>query len=79
MLSDKRIFVADMFYDISHPVRRELHRKYIRQCLDNFADDANVVQLISAEFTRSVAFCTILAGCDRRVGERNLVRKQLWR
>ena len=48
---DKRIFVADMFYDISHPVRREFHRKYIRQCLDNFADDANVVQLISAEFT----------------------------
>lgn len=27
---DKRIFVADMFYDISHPVRREFHRKYIR-------------------------------------------------
>ena len=36
---DKRIFVADIFYDISHPVRRELHRKYIRQCLDNFADE----------------------------------------
>ena len=53
---DKRIFVADMFYDISHPVRRELHRKYIRQCLDNFADDANVVQLISAEFTGPLHF-----------------------
>ena len=24
---DKRIFVADMFYDITHPVRRELHRQ----------------------------------------------------
>lgn len=45
-----------MFYDISHPVRRELHRKYIRQCLDNFADDANVVQLISAEFTGPLHF-----------------------
>ena len=53
---DKRIFVADMFYDISHPVRREFHRKYIRQCLDNFADDANVVQLISAEFTGPLHF-----------------------
>lgn len=48
---DKRIFVADMFYDVDHPVRRELHRNYIRQCLDNFADDPNVVHLISAEFT----------------------------
>lgn len=36
---DKRIFVADMFYDITHPVRRELHRQYIRQCLNNFADN----------------------------------------
>lgn len=53
---DKRIFVADMFYDISHPVRREYHKKYIRQCLDNFADDANVVQLISAEFTGPLHF-----------------------
>ncbi|WP_455663555.1 DUF6298 domain-containing protein [Phocaeicola sp.] len=53
---DKRIFVADMFYDINHPVRRELHRQYIRQCLNNFADDPNVVQLISAEFTGPLHF-----------------------
>lgn len=30
---DKRVFVADMFYDVSHPVRRALHRNYIRLCL----------------------------------------------
>ena len=53
---DKRIFMADMFYDINHPVRRELHRQYIRQCLDNFADNENVVQLISAEFTGPLHF-----------------------
>lgn len=53
---DKRIFVADMFYDISHPVRRELHRNYIRQCLNNFADNSNVVQVISAEFTGPLHF-----------------------
>lgn len=53
---DKRIFMADRFYDISHPVRRELHRKYIRQCLNNFADNKNVVQLISAEFTGPLHF-----------------------
>ena len=53
---DKRIFVADMFYDINHPVRRELHRRYIRQCLDNFADNPNVIQLTSAEFTGPLHF-----------------------
>ena len=53
---DKRIFVADMFYDITHPVRRELHRQYIRQCLNNFADNSNVIQLTSAEFTGPLHF-----------------------
>ncbi len=53
---DKRIFVADMFYDINHPVRRELHRQYIRQCLNNFADNSNVIQLTSAEFTGPLHF-----------------------
>ncbi|MCM1077395.1 MAG: DUF6298 domain-containing protein [Bacteroides sp.] len=48
---DKRIFVADMFYDVNHPVRRELHKNFIRMNLDKFADDPNVVHLISAEFT----------------------------
>lgn len=48
---DKRIFVADMFYDTDHPVRRELHRNYIRTNLDRLADDPNVVHLISAEYT----------------------------
>jgi hypothetical protein len=41
---DKRIFMAEQFYDVTDPVRRELHRKYIRQCLDNFADNQNVIQ-----------------------------------
>ena len=45
-----------MFYDVSHPVRRELHRQYIRQCLNNFADNSNVIQLTSAEFTGPLHF-----------------------
>ncbi len=53
---DKRIFTADSFYDITHPVRRELHRQYIRQGLNNFADSPNVVQLISAEYTGPLHF-----------------------
>ncbi len=53
---DKRIFMAEYFYDVNHPVRRELHRQYIRQCLANFADNPNVVQLISEEFTGPLYF-----------------------
>ncbi|MDE6692651.1 MAG: pectate lyase, partial [Muribaculaceae bacterium] len=36
---------------VNHPVRRELHKNFIRMNLDNFADDPNVVHLISAEYT----------------------------
>lgn len=53
---DKRIFMAEQFYDISHPVRRELHRAYIRQCLDNFKGNTGVIQLISAEYTGPLHF-----------------------
>ena len=31
----KRVFMAEAFYDVSHPVRRALHRLYIRKCLDD--------------------------------------------
>lgn len=48
---DKRIFMAEQFYDVSHPERRALHRAYIRQCLNNFKDNNGVIQLIGAEFT----------------------------
>lgn len=60
---DKRIFVADKFYDINHPVRRELHRQYIRQCLNNFADNKNVIQFISAEYTGPLHFMEFWLDC----------------
>ncbi|HYG22059.1 MAG TPA: DUF6298 domain-containing protein [Verrucomicrobiae bacterium] len=53
---DKRIFQAELFYDVSHPVRRELHRGYIRQCLENFTNCANVIHFTSAEFTGPLHF-----------------------
>ncbi|MFY7839083.1 MAG: DUF6298 domain-containing protein, partial [Lacibacter sp.] len=53
---DKRIFYAEQFYDLSNPVRRELHKKYIRQCLANFKDNSGVIQLISEEYTGPVHF-----------------------
>ncbi len=52
----KRIFMAELFYDVAHPVRRKLHRHYIRQCLDNFTNNANVIQFTAAEFTGPLHF-----------------------
>lgn len=53
---DKRIFMDEQFYDAAHPVRTSLHRAYIRQCLQNFADNSNVIQLIGQEYTGPVEF-----------------------
>ncbi len=53
---DKRIFMAEQFYDVSHPVRRKLHRAYIRKSLENFTGNSGVIQLIGAEYTGPLAF-----------------------
>ncbi|MGF2411067.1 DUF6298 domain-containing protein [Ferruginibacter sp.] len=53
---DKRIFLGEQFYDISNPVRRELHKKIIRQCLNNFKDNNGVIQFIGEEFTGPLHF-----------------------
>lgn len=53
---DKRIYLAEQFYDTNHPVRRELHKTFIRQCLDNFKGQSNVIQSISAEYTGPLHF-----------------------
>ncbi len=53
---DKRIFMAEQFYDVTHPVRRALHKAYIRQCLNNFTGNTGVIQLISAEYTGPLSF-----------------------
>ena len=53
---DKRIFMAEQFYDEQNPVLRPLHRQYIRMCLDELKDQPNVVHLISAEYTGPLHF-----------------------
>jgi hypothetical protein len=54
--NNKRIFMAEAFYDVSHPVRRQLHRAYIRKCLDTLGDNSNVLFVIGEEFTGPLAF-----------------------
>ncbi|MVN90067.1 DUF6298 domain-containing protein [Mucilaginibacter aquatilis] len=53
---DKRVFMAEQFYDETHPVRRKLHQAFIRQNLDAFGDNNGVIQFISAEFTGPLHF-----------------------
>ena len=53
---DKRIFMAEQFYNEQNPVLRPLHRQYIRMCLDQLKDQSNVVHLISAEYTGPLHF-----------------------
>jgi hypothetical protein len=76
-IGDKRIFMAEQFYDVSHPVRRELHRAYIRKCLDNFGDCSNVIQFTSAEFTGPLSFVEFwldtIAEWKRETGRKPLI------
>ena len=53
---DKRIFTATLFYDVTNPTLRELHRQYIRQSLDAFKDQPNVIHSIGEEFTGPLHF-----------------------
>jgi hypothetical protein len=52
----KRIFMAEQFYDTAHPVRRNIHKAYIRQCLNNFDGTGSVIHLLGAEFTGPLHF-----------------------
>ncbi len=52
----KRIGIVAEFYDITHPVRRTLHRLYIRQCLDAFQDTPNVIHTAGFQFAGPLRF-----------------------
>ena len=61
---------------LSNPVRKELHKKYIRQCLNNFKDNNGVIQLIGAEFTgplHFVKFWLDVIKMGKRNWEKNLI------
>ncbi len=53
---DKRVFMADIFYDLSNENRKNAYRNYIRQSLNTFATNKNVVQLLSFEYTGPLHF-----------------------
>lgn len=73
----KRIFMAEAFYDPTHPVRGPLHRAFIRQCLANLADQPNVVHTLTAENSGPLAFMQfwldVVAEWERETGRHPLI------
>jgi len=53
---DKRIFMAEQFYDITNTTRKKIHQGFIRKSFENFQDNSNVIQLTSAEYTGPLHF-----------------------
>ncbi|MDB5190549.1 MAG: pectate lyase [Segetibacter sp.] len=53
---DKRVFMAEEFYDTAHFVRRQLHRSYIRKSLDNFKGNTNIIHHLGVEYTGPLHF-----------------------
>jgi hypothetical protein len=47
---------ANVFYDVTDPMRRDLHRRYIRHALDTFGGNTNVVHGIDREYTGPIEF-----------------------
>lgn len=71
------IKMADAFYDVNHPVRRGLHRAYIRQCLANLADEPNVIHTLTAENSGPLHFMQfwldVIAEWERETGQHPLI------
>ena len=44
------------FWDVAHHVRRDLHRRYIRHCLDVLKENTNVVYALDREYSGPLAF-----------------------
>ncbi|NLX15155.1 MAG: hypothetical protein GXY44_16115 [Phycisphaerales bacterium] len=47
---------ANVFYNTNHTVRYNLHRAYIRKCLDELGDNKHVFHMASQEYTGPLSF-----------------------
>jgi hypothetical protein len=74
---DKRIFMAEQYYDVTNTHRMEIQRKYIRQCLDNFKDNSGVIQLIGEEFTGPLHFAKfwldVIKDWEKETGKKQII------
>ncbi len=56
MQGDKRVFMADQFYNLNNEKLREYHKRYIRKSLDEIKDGNNVIHHIGVEYTGPAEF-----------------------
>lgn len=53
---DKRIYMADEFYDLNNSTLKKYHQQYIKKCLDDFKGNSNVIHDLGAEYTGPLHF-----------------------
>ena len=74
---DKRIFLADQFYDETNPQRRALHQAFIEQCLNNFVGNSSVIQFIGEEYTGPTHFAKFwvqtIKDWEKKTGNKELI------
>lgn len=54
--AQNRHHIADAFYDSNHPLRRQLHERYIRHTLDVLGDSPNVIFTLGYQFAGPLSF-----------------------
>lgn len=74
---DKRVYVAEYFYNIDNPTMARLHKQYITNMLDAFADEPNIIQSISEEYTGPYHFTKFwiqtIGEWEQKTGKHTLV------
>ncbi len=74
---DKRIFMAEQFYDETDETLRPLHRQHIRMCLEEMSGQPNVVHSLSAEYTGPLHFTRFwlqtIAEWEKETGKHPLI------
>ena len=53
---DKRVYMAEQFYDTTNTLLNQLHRAYIRKSLDDFKENTNIIHHLGSEYTGPVHF-----------------------
>lgn len=74
---DKRVWVAEFFYDTDQPQMKKLHKQYIENMLDAFADQPNIIHSIGEEYTGPYHFTKFwlqtVGEWERKTGKHVLV------
>ncbi len=69
--------MAVEFYDLSNPVRRDLHKRYIRHSLEALADEPNVIHVLSEENSGPLHFMQfwldVVAEWEQETGKHPLI------